>query len=76
MKTQNPTEFPIESGIPVPNDNIRRRARYPFRLLEVGDSFFVPKANVRNLAACWNRCRPMRFTAKTFPDGVRVWRIA
>jgi len=76
MKTANLTTFPIESGIPVPDVGMRRPIKYPFRLLEVGQSFFVPKGKLPNIASCWNRCAPKKFTAKTFADGVRVWRIA
>ena len=43
-------DFPVESGIPMPEDERRPggkydRHKYPWRLMEVGDSFFVSAAS-------------------------------
>ncbi len=41
----NDTEFEIESGIPLiapVHHHKGRKAKYPWRSLKVGDSFFVP----------------------------------
>lgn len=72
-------EPPIEiaKGIPTPT---RGRAKYPFRSMQLGDSFFAPRATVIGLHGCARRHRPMRFTCRTVVEqgvpGVRVWRIA
>ena len=66
----------ITKGLPTPH---RGRAKYPFRDMEVGDSFFVRGASVIGLHGCARRHRPKRFTCRTLVEngvaGVRVWRI-
>lgn len=67
----------IEKGYPIP---IARR--YPFKHMQVGDSFFVPREpnRVSAAAACWSRRHAgFKFrTLKVREDGVcgtRCWRI-
>jgi len=39
-------DFPVESGVPMPEDEKRYdRYKYPWRVMEVGDSFFVSAAS-------------------------------
>jgi hypothetical protein len=70
------SEISITKGLPTPH---RGRAKYPFRDMEVGDSFFAPGASVIGLHGCARRHRPKRFTCRSLVEngvgGVRVWRI-
>jgi hypothetical protein len=70
--------FTIDSHVPVPKSDCGRRARYPFRKLQVGDSFWAPKATLNTRA--WTRTTGRIFSyRREFKDGkqgVRVWRIA
>lgn len=67
----------ITKGVPTPSG---RKAKYPFRDMEVGDSFFAPGSSVIGMHGCARRYRPMRFTCRTVIEhgvpGIRVWRIA
>lgn len=67
--------FEIEKGVAIP----RGRGMYPFRNMEVGDSFFVPGATAKNLSTC--ACQfsarhghGWKFSVRTVDGGVRVWR--
>lgn len=68
----------IEKCIPLPEGAIRRR--FPFKDLEVGDSFFVPDATAKDIGASTSNARkrmPDRmFIARTVQGGVRVWRLS
>jgi hypothetical protein len=68
-------DISITKGLPTPH---RGRAKYPFRDMEVGDSFFAPRASVIGLHGCARRHRPKRFTCRSLVEngvgGVRVWR--
>jgi hypothetical protein len=85
--------YAIEKTVPLPGRKeyisspgarapARRWARkYPFRAMEVGDSFLVEprEANrARSAASKWSkRHRGFRFTSRRMPDGdYRIWRIA
>jgi len=60
---------------------IHRRNRYPFRTMEVGDSFFVPfagrdpyKVGVM-VCGAWRGEAPRKFTSVKEEYGIRCWRI-
>ena len=73
----------IEKGIPIPPPykpkNLNNtRPKYPFRHMEVGDSFFVPRLEAQRArsAASQQSSRSRRkFTTRKEGDGLRVWRI-
>lgn len=70
--------YEVEKGHPVPKD--RRRWKYPWRDLEVGDSFFVPKVDrtlkqMQNVTYCKNRNKAKRFVCRPIDGGTRVWRV-
>lgn len=69
-------EFPVERGVPVPKTRTLRR--YPFSLLDVGDSFFVPGGNVLHMRSCagWHQRKGKRFTVRAADGGARVWRVS
>jgi len=67
-------EYKIEKGIPVPAP----RNEYPFRVMEVGDSFAVPSTESRRVRSAANNFgmrNGRKFTVKNLPNKVRVWRI-
>jgi len=54
------------------------RTKYPFRDLDVGDSFFVEGVGaelVRSSARSCARLHNMKFTTRTVEGGCRCWRI-
>lgn len=78
--------FEIERDIPIPK--LTRRGKYPFRLMVVGDSFFVPetdKERCRRLTSILTACSRQgrgkgKFSTRTIkkdglPVGVRCWKI-
>jgi len=71
-------DFPIEKNIPMPS-----RRKYPFNVMEIGDSVLIPNAgSAAEFSNCLAQLRPKRFTTHKERDehgnylGVRVWRIA
>lgn len=66
------TAIAIEAGIPLPN-------KYPFNLMEVGDSFLLPgnvtRTTVSVAAARFGRMNDVLFTIRKTKDGFRRWRI-
>jgi len=81
--------YPIEHGIPLPDPVKTERkigvTHYPWREMEVGDSFLVPYdgepgtavQNRVNATATHYRKRyaiTQRHTTRQTPDGVRCWR--
>ena len=71
-------EYKIEKGFPVPDT--RGMRKYPWRKLEVGDSFFVAggtTALVSPSASGFSKRNPgLQFTCMQVEGGVRVWRVA
>jgi len=67
--------YTIESGIPVPP----RNGKYPWKKLEVGQSFFIKGKNYRQLnpaARSYGKRHKMAFRVVNTPKGVRCWRVA
>ena len=58
--------------------------KYPFKEMEIGDSFFVDTDGskkeiaraLNRLAPACQRLKPLKFTVRTEGTGVRCWRIA
>jgi len=80
--TETPSEFEIESGIPIP-ERKKRQSKYPFSRLEVGDSFFVPgKTAVKFAGTAYLTSKKAGVRCRVWDDekdgvtGVRVGRIA
>ena len=68
----------IESGIPFPQ-NGRWQSKYPWRDLEVGQSFLVPDGVFRTMqagASLAGRRLSKTFRARKTDDGIRIWRLA
>jgi hypothetical protein len=66
----------IDKGIPMPKRNTRN-SRYPWKELEVGDSFFIPgSSNGYSTVTYANKVyAPKRFACRKDNAGVRIWRI-
>lgn len=67
----------LTKEIPVPEPRIRNA--YPYKAMEVGDSFFIE--GVKMQIVLNNNYRTgkrlgMQFIARREGDGVRVWRVA
>lgn len=72
-------KFEVESGVPIPEKR-GPYVRYPFRAMEVGDSFFVSendrsRKNMDTAANGAKRAGIGRFTVANVEGGYRVWRI-
>jgi hypothetical protein len=74
-------DYTIEKGVPISpqkRPGAGRKSKYPFRDMEVGDSFMEP--GVAPKAARCAACRSGRrlnkkFMTRTVEGGVRVWRV-
>jgi len=70
----------VEKGIPIPNFRTApRQGKYPWRTMEVGDSFYVENTTSERFGPQAREAgiRTGRsFTIRKFENGVRVWRTA
>lgn len=68
--------IPIEKNIPMP-DRPARPSKYPFDLMEIGDSFFVTDSHLALRQAVIKKQRKsnMRFTVRAVDGGYRCWRV-
>jgi hypothetical protein len=73
--------YEIERDRPIPDaKHAPRAAKYPFRKMEVGDSFAIATAGeAAKVAAagwqCFRRNRHLKFTVRKDGDSYRCWRI-
>lgn len=70
--------YTIESDIPVPTRTNTNASKYPWGLMDVGDSFMVSNGNVKSLrtvAYGASKRTGMKFKARVVEGGVRVWRV-
>lgn len=61
----------------VPMEPAHNKAKYPFRQLEIGESFFIPdttQANIATMAWRWSKKLGRKYETRKRPGGVRVWR--
>lgn len=78
------TLIPVDQGVPIPDSRFQwfGGTRYPFKQMEVGDSFFVPGKTIQDLKGPLNyaSCDCRRFTTRRVTEngitGLRIWRIA
>ena len=71
----------VDKKVPLPPPRTGEQNHvYPWRTMEVGDSFAVPTdkmiANFRHGASLAGRINQRRFSVRQTPDGYRCWRIA
>lgn len=75
-------EIKIEKGIQIPN--IKNKRKYPFELMELGDSFFIENTSCKTLyakAMLWRKndkaTKTWKFRAVQEKEtGACIWRIA
>ena len=73
--------FKIEKEIPIPKKigGNGRLSKYPYKDMDIGDSFFVEKQGVRGKAVQsgyhFARKHGKKFTARPVEGGVRIWRV-
>lgn len=73
--------IPIDRGIPLPSEPPKNARKYPFRDLELGDSFFAPCKTREQLKSLISRssCSCRRFVTRSVVEdgvkGLRVWRV-
>lgn len=75
--------YRIENNVPIPKPG-QGRAKYPWAVLEIGQSFIVPceewerEQTMNSLTSCRNNAQRgnKRFALRNVKDGVRVWRVA
>jgi hypothetical protein len=66
----------IEKGVPLPRAH--RSSKYPWRQMEVGDSFFaagVLRSSLRQQAYAVGRKIGRKFAVRQVEGGTRVWRV-
>jgi len=71
----------IDTNVPIPVPTSGHKAYYPWKELEIGESFFVPgKHKAATGAGRIKGCETRKFMSERRVedgvDGVRVWRIA
>ncbi len=74
--------YEIEKGIEVPDDGRGRTLKYPWKSLEIGDSFFVIGVKRTSISGSINHAQKRygltltsRIREENGVKGVRVWRI-
>lgn len=72
--------YEISKSVPRPNIPMNRAFVSTCSILEVGDSFFAPNADINDLSPKTTSLRPKKFSGRTGEElgvkGIRVWRIA
>lgn len=68
------TKFKIEKNIPIPGEH--GNTKYPFKLLEVGDSFYVEgiPSSARTAAHSYAKRYGVKLVSKREKKGYRIWR--
>lgn len=76
-------KYTVEKNVEIPN-NIRGKKKYdfPFSEMSIGESFFISGiGRTREIVAAKAQMSLIKnkssveFTSKTYPDGLRIWRI-
>ncbi len=81
--------YEIEKNIPIPplakrgqKQGEKSGHRYPFKAMEIGDSFLVECESIHDMRvrnnirlSIYNQAVTSRFTVRRVENGLRVWRI-
>jgi len=69
-------EIEIQKNIPIPNptSSSGRPPKYPFRTMEIGDSFLARSKEIGGVCNT-SRYKPKKFISRTTEEGLRIWRI-
>ena len=74
--------FKIEKNIPLPQDLRGRGGKYPWREMEIGDSFFISneetnQTRIHSAPSYFSLRNPAyKFRVRKVAGGYRIWRIA
>ncbi len=70
--------FEIEKNVPPPRNTAGVPAKYPWREMEIGDSFFVPENKAPKKMQTYRMGKELgrKFSYASVEGGIRVWRIA
>lgn len=69
-------KYQIESGVPMPIN--LRNVKYPFKTMEIGDSFIIDNVNakiIHNAAYAFGKRNNKKFTVRTNDGTARIWRV-
>jgi len=69
--------FDIETNIPIPAKRREWSVKYPWHVLDVGQSFFVPDGNFKSMLSLASRAKGRtgkKYLVREVDGGVRVWR--
>jgi len=69
----------IDKNIERPAEQASYESKYPWRHMEIGNSFFVSvvlPGSIRSSASSAGKKHRMKFSVHREGDGFRVWRIA
>ena len=75
----------VDKDVPLPTSAVIKNGRsyagkYPFAIMEVGDSFFVSAKEgayvVGSAASAYGKRHGKKFTSSHVDGGTRVWRVA
>jgi len=66
----------VEKNIPIPSPAKKEPTKYPWKTMEVGDSFFVKgdAKSVRSQASYATKRYCRKFVTRQEKDGIRFWR--
>ncbi len=68
--------FKIDKGVLMLATS-RGAAKYPFREMDIGDSFWAEKtSSVRGAAVSFGLRHGKKFSSRKEGDGYRIWRVA
>lgn len=84
------SEYKVESGVPIPRPSYGPglTPTYPWREMDIGDSFLVTPREGEDIEACANRVRSaaarwlsrnrpgVRHVTRTVDGGIRVWFVS
>lgn len=77
LKIAASTEIKVRKGVPLPVISIV--GKYPWKTLEIGDSFLFPASHMSpHQAVSYANLKfaPRKFTSRKTPEGVGCWRVA
>jgi len=72
---ENSMTIEVEKNIPIPPE--KKRNVYPYKVMECGESFFIPQGKIQIVCNANYRTGKQlnkKFIARKDKEGVRVWR--
>jgi len=72
---ENSMTIEVEKNIPIPPE--KKRNVYPYKAMEIGESFFIPTGKIQIVCNANYRTGKQlnkKFIARKDKEGVRVWR--